>query len=107
MKLPRLQLHLSTLLIVSLLEAGLVWANVRKHTLSFDIFVPLGKKWPHTGRGWPLTYEHINDDPLPGARRYFWDWTPLTMNILACLALLDIATVVIEWLTRRMKRGAP
>ncbi|HYF51378.1 MAG TPA: hypothetical protein VEJ63_18330 [Planctomycetota bacterium] len=110
MKLPRLQLHLSTLLIVSLLAAGLVSLNVRHRVLDSGIFVRHSTNLaaPHEfqanqGRGWPLPFDVWNEyDDL-----HRLHLGKLMVNIAVCLPLLVIATVAIEWLTRRMKCGAP
>jgi hypothetical protein len=83
---PRLQLHLSTLLIVTVLAAGLVWLNVK---LQRDVCFQ--------GYGWPMWCFNGYDD---------WNWSAVALNIGVCLALLAVAAAVIEWVTRRMKRGA-
>jgi hypothetical protein len=89
---PRLQLHLSTLLIVTLLAAGLVWLNVRERALTMHC------------RGWPWMFElswHLPASPEP---EYRWFTENLLKDIASCLALLAVAAAAIEWATRRMKR---
>ena len=108
MKFPRLQLHLSTLLIVTSLAAGLVWLNVRKYGtgISIDVgfIVESGLRLTSQlqAQGWPWPH-HTFDEPFENN----WHTTALAGDIFICLALLAVATVAIEWLTRRMKRGAP
>jgi hypothetical protein len=130
---PRLQLHLSTLLIVSLLAAGLVWLNVRERQIeSRD--VPSSVKAFSTYRGFPYDFscltEHYSEyDDIPAAEKLkerlgehgeisftkdaavvktnfpLWqDTRKLLIDVAICLALLAVAAAAIEWTTRRMKR---
>jgi hypothetical protein len=94
---PRLQLHLSTLLIVSLLAAGLVWLNVRVYYLSG---LPGDEVY---ARGWPNAYYQQASD---ATAFHVWSVKRLWGNFAICLALLAVAAAAIEWATRRMKRGA-
>src|SRR5205085_10188982 len=62
---PRLQLYLSTLLIVTVLAGVLVWLNVRSN----DTGVLYSRGWerqirsPAFARGWPWTYqEHVRHE---------------------------------------------
>jgi hypothetical protein len=107
----QLQLHLSTLLIVTVLAAGLVWLNVRERlsgirdlTESIVAFYAEGRTEPVEcpGRGWPMIFQYwyINGSSLDPAR----DPVVLAYNIVICLALLAVAAAAIEWATRRMKR---
>jgi hypothetical protein len=103
---PRLQLHLSTLLIVSLLAAGPVWLNVVIRTRN----VRYGEmEEVHAKRGWPLAYwsydEEIESSFSPNPAQF--ESMTLAYDILLCLILLAVAAVAIEWAMRRMKRGAP
>jgi hypothetical protein len=96
---PRLQLHLSTLLIVTALAAGLLWLNMR------DDAGPGFNTIPSTFHcsGWPLYVQQRNIE-LNIDR---WDWRALTCNAAICLSLLAVAAAAIERATRRMKRGGP
>ncbi|HYF51691.1 MAG TPA: hypothetical protein VEJ63_19910 [Planctomycetota bacterium] len=105
------QLHLSTLLVVSLLAAGLVWLNVRDAVFDGEIasrYVPYDTAQPwFAGRGWPWPFEIVcwvdSEVPQVDTLRI---WKNLSSNIVLCFALLTTAAIAIEWLTRRMKRGA-
>jgi hypothetical protein len=88
---PRLQLHLSTLLIVTVLAAGLVWLNVREWWMPDDYFL----------KGWPIAYIKQS------AYYAYHDWRHLALDVAFSLTLLAVAAAAIEWATRRMKRGAP
>jgi len=116
MKLPRLQLHLSTLLIVSLLATGLVYLNVSVRESDLEYQEYSGQVAPgfmfHHGilasrqeRGWPFVFEVCF--PKAEGENAKCDWPALTLNAMACVLLLALSGVAIEWLTRRMKRGAP
>ena len=111
MKLPRLQLHLSTLVVSIILAGLLVGLNIVKSSTS----KPTLHVTPKAGElgywvaldqtGWPFTFRR--EFELHGEiHRYESNSTHLTFNIAICLALLIVATVATEWLTRRMKRGA-
>lgn len=52
MKNPRLKLHLSTLLISTLLAAGLVWLNVRADRLLEDDTYILNRGFPYPYHVW-------------------------------------------------------
>ena len=98
---PRLQLHLSTLLIVALLAAGLVWLNVREtEILSSKDGVYL---FPPKVRGWPMSLHRA----ISVSDVIEFSSASLAIDCLVCLALLAVAAAAIEWLTRRMKRGSP
>jgi hypothetical protein len=99
---PRLQLHLSTVLIVSLLAAGLLWLNVRTAVRHFELNDALDE-YCHDEhyRGWPWYYCEID------VGQASFNWPILAWNIAICLALLAVAATTIEWATRRVKRGAP
>jgi hypothetical protein len=112
---PRLQLHLSTLLIVTLLAAGLVWLNVQEREVPHKwvlLFRPEGSQdiigvmyrhdmAPH-GRGWPSAFEISYDDAMN--HRYEWVWHAFWLDALLSVQVLALAGVGIEQLTRRMKR---
>ena len=107
---PLLQLHLSTLVIASMLAAALVWLNVReRHNFEDD---NLWKKPADTQyhvptvRGWPMTFQLWYDYHDPGDRRRFWHLLTLVINSCICMAVLAATTVATEWFVRRMKRGA-
>jgi hypothetical protein len=103
----RLQLHLSTLLIVSLLAAGLVWLNVRiqqgpRFDGDFDGSGPLGYYPYYSVRGWPALYSHFYEDCFKVKSEF--SVSAMGMDIGVAAALLAASTVAIEWATRRMKR---
>jgi hypothetical protein len=106
---PRLQLHLSTLLIVALLAAGAVWVNVREQDtgdegcLIDDSVVSTCDLQPIYCMGWPFSFETWYA-VRPSNDHDEWGWPSLALNVAVCLALLAVATVAIEWATRRMKR---
>jgi hypothetical protein len=84
---PRLQLHLSTLLIVSLLAGVFMWLNIRER-----VYVEWHcRGFPRAFIGWNRYKEES-------------DWSLLILDGTVCLALLAVAAVAIEWATRRMKR---
>jgi hypothetical protein len=113
---PRLQLHLSTLLIVSLMVAWLLWLNVGESHGELkerptEVFVV------QSAQGWPFIFarwteekyvQRLNElgDSEPGSSTKRYDTLALAYNVFICLALLIAAAVAIEWATRRMKRGA-
>jgi hypothetical protein len=103
---PRLQLHLSTLLIVSFLAAGMVWLNVGDRVTSHRIPILEGvhaiEDMYFCGRGWPCAYELWYDDTSNHLKRWRLDALRLDASVL--LFLLAVAAVAIEWATRRMKR---
>jgi hypothetical protein len=108
---PRLQLHLSTLLIVTLLAAGLVWLNLRERGI-YKSVIYLSKQGPEVAdqysrfvhsRGWPTAFEWWWSAPQEG-ERYQVEWMSVLLNVLACVSALAVAAVAIEWGTRRMKR---
>jgi hypothetical protein len=94
---PRLQLHLSTLLIVTPLAAGMVRLNVREQELSMEIGHGV------IIRGWPMRYEQVIFRSY-GTTTSFWP-EGIILDVAVCLALLAVAAAAIEWLTRRMERG--
>jgi len=111
MKLPRLQMHLSTLLIVTVLAAGLMWLNLRERSGRSRTWVVIPgdeglQMLPTQQWGWPFIFQwRIESEPWRGAD--VWVRDALLQDVAVCLSLLAVATVAIEWLTRRMKRGAP
>jgi hypothetical protein len=108
----RLQLHLSTLLIVTLLASGFVWLNVREHSYGIA-------GWSVAGWPW-LYYKWLNLQPpsVPAVgmnstsevvwrqpqSAFLWDWPALALDVAICLLLLALTGAAIEWVTRRMKR---
>ena len=94
MKLPRLQLHLSTLLIVTLLAAGLVWLNVRQHEYRFQIsengevrpgfLIHMDYPVPAKDRGWPLTFE-TSREAVFERNRYYWNWNMFALDVTISL----------------------
>jgi hypothetical protein len=94
---PRLQLHLSTLLIVSLLAAGLVWLNVRTYFVEHH-------DWINGCRGFPAPFQEwlFHDE-----RSVAWSYSSLTLDFALCVTLLPVAAVAIEWVTRQMKPKPP
>jgi hypothetical protein len=123
------RMHLSTMLIVTLLVAGLVWLNVRQR------FYPYPERpsamgfrawgWPRDhfierdvqvielfGDNLPLPEQSIKDTELPSRytlnvqpfEPYGWRWDMVALNVAICLALLAVAAIATEWVTRRMKR---
>jgi hypothetical protein len=83
----RLQLHLSTLLIVTMLAAGLVWLNVRVYETH---------KLPLYNRGFPWIFEQWIDRPSIGTYGSFAYGPPDTFNyrllaqdIFACPCRVD------------------
>ena len=92
MKLPRLQLHLSTLLIISLLAAGLVWLNVRARYYPVTTLLEF--------RGWPNPYQsEWYDQP----ESFDWQWSNLWFNVAFCVTVLVVATFAIEWVTHKAR----
>jgi hypothetical protein len=133
---PRLQLHLSTLLIVSLLAAGLVWLNARERVsdesglMGFVLRKYCGFPFDCAGEDERRWYRYdTNADDFDGnvqkvkdlsedkilvvhdkhsdvasfTNKYMF-WQPLILNIAIGLALLAVASVAIEWVTRCMAR---
>jgi hypothetical protein len=113
---PRLQLHLSTLLIVSVMASGLVWLNVRVATgreihvrgeQIFELDAP-SDWWGITQRrsmvayGFPCVFMETYSDE--SNERKIINWRSAMLDVATCLTLLAIATVAIEWLTRRSRR---
>jgi hypothetical protein len=92
MKLPRLQLHLSTCIVLMFVAGGLVWANALKvydlKTLDISSFT----------QGWPLPYFKI-DYP---AEDYYYPQN-LAVNLATALAILAAVAFVCEWSIRRRK----
>jgi hypothetical protein len=106
---PRLQLHLSTLLIVSLLAAGLVWLNISG--FEDTAFVGSGNDNPSVAvklqmRGWPIAYQ-TSLEVGAGLHIPSWAWPDILWDVVVCLTLLALAAAAIEWATRRMKRKPP
>jgi hypothetical protein len=101
---PRLQLHLSTLVIVTVLAAGLVWLNVRQRQGRFE----LHEGWfvLRLERGFPYAFQIVDDDPGIHFEES-WNPTMLALDLTVCLLSLAVAAAAIEWYTRVMKRGAP
>jgi hypothetical protein len=108
----RLQLHLSTLLVVSLLAAVLVFLNVREHgTEKFewvDVFDASGTRtFVHAeavGRGWPMLYEWWIDNAT--RNRHYWSWFEFVFDAVVVLNAAGWTAVLIERKIRRMKRSA-
>jgi hypothetical protein len=105
------QLHLSTLLALMLLAAGLVWLNVRRHESragntaimevdSIGMHLLDSAYW---ARGWPSDFEAQYDAANTHLHR--WDFLALALNAIVCLLLLALAGAGIEWVTRRRERG--
>jgi hypothetical protein len=99
------QIHLSTLLAVTLLASPLAWLNVCEQDISVR---PITRRYESTpahirGRGWPMAFETWYDDPRSLYRQ--WNWGALTENVVFCLLLLALAGAAIERLTRRRERG--
>ena len=107
MKLPRLQLHLSTCIVLMFAAGGLVWANVREHSLPVKE-LPLAEytttNLPDyfviaSGIGWPRPFWYAGTGWGP-----FWDWPRFAFNLATALAILAAVAFVCEWIIRR--RGA-
>jgi hypothetical protein len=110
-----LQLHLSTLLIVMLLAAVLVWLNVRERKSGVRYWIGGPTHGPGAiveesrARGWPMSYAEWFDVPPPGPNEislddFFFPHERLHMaavNLVLCLAILAVAAAAIEWVTRR------
>jgi hypothetical protein len=117
------QLHLSTLLAVTLLAGVFLWLNVRT-------VVEWGKsekswvapEWTNTDRnhwrGWPISYSverYLLVDERESAKSAnivksseellftAWGWKPLLEDVIICLTMLVFVVTIIEWITRRMK----
>jgi hypothetical protein len=108
----RPQFALSTILFASIFAGVLMWLNVRDSVLDQRYasywYIPYDTNQRYfPSRGWPWTWEvtclleggggqvapHRINESIP-------------YNVAACLALLIITTIAVEWLTRRLKRRA-
>jgi hypothetical protein len=106
----RVQLHLSTLLIGSLLAGGLIWCNVRVHTVDSNWVLTASIDTDATsqivsGRGWPLAFQMWYEDTWN--HLYELSWWRLALNVLMCLLLLGFAAAGIEWTACRTNRNFP
>jgi hypothetical protein len=114
------QLHLSTLLAVTLLAGVLVWLNVTANLVSSNGVVPVTTAPSHFemthilttyDRGWPARFQVYHEWPASTPDRFRSgdevDPRCVAFDTTIGLGLLAIATVALEWLTRRVKRGAP
>jgi hypothetical protein len=103
------QLHLSTLLAVTILASVFVWLNARERdtdTLAWIDFTEAteGRTLEYQqvrGRGWPSAYEWWDRDNTQ--TRGGWDWTTLWLDAIFCVLLLAIAGALIKRGTRRVR----
>jgi hypothetical protein len=122
MKLPRIQLHLSTCIVLMFVAGGLVWANLRpfdfsiasKDAVNIDFdesAIPFGQTW-----GWParvyatgfIAYaEKIMAGTGDSHQVVGWSYKALILNILTAFALLSATAYVCEsFLYRRARATA-
>jgi hypothetical protein len=97
---PRPQLHLSTLMLITVVAAGMMWLNVQVGPIA-EVYLdgaPVSISKSDIVRGWPLWC-------FKGG--IGWNSLFLAVDITVCLVLLTAAAVAIEWVTRRVKRKPP
>src|SRR5437667_36465 len=96
MKLPRLQLHLSTCIVLMFVAGGLLWANAVPHKIEteniygrYDVIM--------IKRGWPAAsncYDLYTAETV-------WSFRNFALNVLVILAILAAVAFVCEWIIRR------
>ena len=106
MRLPRFQIHLSTLIVLQLVAAGLVWINMKPMLNPYVVGLV---QYPYFG--WPLPYFY-EDSPILEHMEYTrMIHQPEEISILClvgdffvALAILLAVAVLLEWPIRRAAR---
>lgn len=104
MKLPRLQLHLSTCIVLMFVAGGLIWANVpQKRDVPLQVKTE-SELIAYFAQGWPYSFrilEFVNPDVTEGYYDTRLEYAPLARNICIALAILAATAILCEWLLRR------
>jgi hypothetical protein len=100
-KRPRLQLHLSTCILLMFVAGVILWANVRLR-LDSDRGLPIDPLHPQDGnvRGWPMIVKYepdIVEDPALSV-------PDLVINLATALAILTTTAIGCENLLRRRRK---
>lgn len=120
MKLPRLQLHLSTCIVLMFTASGLMWVNfiardpgdirVQLNLGVVELGIKSKDNSPIVQYGWPSTVCAEVDLRASPIRRIFnqdyarnWNNNNLALNIASALAILAVVAFVCEWILRRSK----
>jgi hypothetical protein len=113
---PRLQLHLSTLVVLTLFTGAFIGMNCLLGSVKVPTSVPLKIRgnivtvhMRDHPRGWPMTFQVVTsiqaeDDSFKSSGSTGFSGWRLAANVCICLALLAVSAVAIEWVTRHMKR---
>ncbi len=106
MKLPRLQLHLTTCIVLMFVAGGLLWLNFSPSELTIDIHEEDASPSPLVyaiEKGWPW---HCYTENLYDLSPIWWRWNQLNLilNSLIALAILAAVAALSERLIRRRRK---
>ncbi|HEY3321564.1 MAG TPA: hypothetical protein VGP72_13935 [Planctomycetota bacterium] len=110
-----LQIHLSTLIVLSLVSGALLWANMRGHEPDGfkGFYMAFGVP---AGYGWPMMAREETVFDIFEMRRQVkagvfepyqlgWHWPALACNVAVALGTLIATALLLEWRIRRRKGG--
>jgi hypothetical protein len=64
---------------------------------------PRGCGWPWICASWNVTQSYHEAEWSPTKQPAAWNRGAIAGNLVICLALLAVAAVAIEWVTRRLR----
>src|SRR6188768_2482923 len=93
----RLQIHLSTAVVMMIAAGVLIWANVREGKRVPPDVAPQWKYGKETVYGWPIVAANGGDSDVP-PRFYhkFFSWK-LAANAFVAVSILVVVWFVCEW----------
>ncbi len=104
MKLPRLQLHLSTCIVLMFVAGGFIWKNLPQRNYIPQYVMTEQEVISYFTQGWPYIFRtptEITDrgDIIYGRVVY----APLAANLFIAFAILAPVAFVCEWFLRRRR----
>src|SRR3954470_24132133 len=98
MKLPRIQLHLSTCMVMMFVAGGFIWKNLPQRNYIPQYVMTKSEVFSYFEQGWPFIFRtpaEITErgDIIFGRLQY----APLGANIIIVVAILFPAAFACEW----------